>query len=225
MSKGIFEEADGGTVYFDEIGNMPLEIQAKLLRVLQEKEILRMGSSRPIPLNFRVICAHEPRPEEMAKLGRFKGDLLQRLSVVPIHIPPLRERQEDIPLLLNHFSEIHETSGRRLSLSSDALAALVQYPWPGNVRELNNLVALLSVMADSEEISIHDLPAKVSNHGLHTEDSESFYKRLGRLERDLLHSEYTRYGKVISKMASGLQMDRSHLYSKLKEHGLYTVRE
>jgi DNA-binding NtrC family response regulator len=129
-NKGVFEEANGGIVYFDELGNMPLEIQSKLLRVLQEKEVTRLGSSKTLQLDFRVVCATNRDLEQMVKQGLFKDDLLQRLNVLPISIPALRERKEDLPLLINYF--LKQDLG--FEITDDAIELLKQYNWPGNIR-------------------------------------------------------------------------------------------
>lgn len=230
-TKGIFEEANGGIVYFDEIANMPLDIQSKLLRVIQEKEIVRLGSSRPISSDFRVICATNRKLDEMVKLGQFKEDLYQRLEVLPIHIPPLRERAEDIPLLVEHF--IKKQPRVNLHFTQDALSFLQSYPWPGNIRELGNLIAYVATMAETDEVDIADLPPKMrdfqrtagnSGSKLTGGDRASFYERVGAYEKEILDAEYTECAGNISKMALQLGMDRSHLYTKLKEFNIHTSK-
>ncbi|MBL7714735.1 MAG: sigma-54-dependent Fis family transcriptional regulator [Bdellovibrionales bacterium] len=227
-TKGIFEEASGGIVYFDEVANMPLSIQSKLLRVLQEKEVTRLGSNKPIPLDFRVVCATNRNLEEMVSKGEFKDDLLQRISVIPISIEPLRKRQEDIPELLAHFSKKH---GRPdLKWSDDAIQCVRTYTWPGNVRELGNLVAFVITMAESNEIEISDLPPKFREglrgspaveNGTH---GKSLYEQVADFEKQVLGRELESSQGNISRMALKLGMDRSHLYTKLKEHGLQSSR-
>jgi DNA-binding NtrC family response regulator len=161
-AKGLFEEADGGVIYFDEIGNMPLDIQSKLLRVIQEKEVLRVGSRKPIQLDFRVIAATNRNLEDMCKKGEFKYDLYQRLNVIPISLDPLKSRTEDIDLLIDHFLKIHSVSNNRQSLSADAMNAMRAYDWPGNVRELSNTIAFLCTMnAEQSVIEVEDLPNKI----------------------------------------------------------------
>lgn len=230
LKKGVFEEADGGTVYFDEIANMPLEIQAKLLRVIQEKEITRLGSAKVIPLNFRVIAATNVSLEELAKKGLFKADLIQRLAVLPVFVPPLRERRADISELIEHFKQ-KDPQARRLRFSPGAAQVLSTYDWPGNVRELSNLVAYLGVMTEGDEVLAEHLPQKVlkqvSEKTLSSElqlsppiDSGSFYEKMGQIERDLLEIELKRSEGNVSKMAARLGIDRSHLYTKLRAHKL-----
>ncbi|MDR3605745.1 MAG: sigma-54 dependent transcriptional regulator [Oligoflexia bacterium] len=225
--KGVFEEADGGIVYFDEIANMPLDIQAKLLRVLQEKEFTRLGSTRLIQSSFRVVCASNKDLEEMSKKGLFKDDLLQRLNVLPLSIPPLRERAEDIPLLVEHFKR------SEFVFAQSALDALKAYPWPGNVRELINVIAYVTTMAEENEIEEADLPPKIRDSAEKrtaagaqaepdtespTSHEESFYEQVARFERKILTQAYAQNAGNVSRMALRLGMDRSHLYTKLREH-------
>jgi DNA-binding NtrC family response regulator len=220
-TRGIFEEADGGIVYFDEIANMSLDIQAKLLRVIQEKEFVRLGSSRTVQSDFRVICATNRNLEELCAKGLFKDDLWQRLNVLPVELPPLRERSEDIPLLADHFLK---KQARPLRFSQQALEVMKSYAWPGNVRELANLVAYVAAMSDDEEIGAQILPAKFRATPK-SADEATFYDKVAVFERELLAAEYLRSEKNISKMAQRLGMDRSHLYSKLKDHGIHPVRK
>lgn len=228
--KGIFEEANGGIVYFDEIANMPLDIQAKLLRVIQEKEITRLGSARSIPLDFRIVCATNRKLEELIKLGLFKDDLYQRLNVIPLVLPPLRERREDIPDLLHHFSHRHTCEGRFLQFTEEAIQLLQTYDWPGNIRELGNLVAYLYAVTDQEIVDIADLPPKfrdvlnsTSRVVSISESTGNFYERVAKFESDILKQEYENFGGNISRLALKLGMDRSHLYTKLKLYGLHTT--
>jgi DNA-binding NtrC family response regulator len=227
-NKGLFEEANHGIIYFDEIGNMPREIQLKLLRVLQEKEVVRLGSSKPLQLEFRVISATNKNLDALAKSGDFAPDLLQRLNVLPLHIPPLRERKEDIAPLLQHYLAA-QRSGANKNFSEDALAYLEKYTWPGNVRELINIVAYVSTMADSEIIDITDLPPQVRDVAEKStrsegETSESFYKRVSAFERALLVEAYSQAQGNITQLALKLGMDRSHLYTKLREHGVHGTK-
>jgi two-component system nitrogen regulation response regulator NtrX len=224
QAKGIFEEADGGIVYFDEIANMPLDIQAKLLRVIQEKEFSRLGSSRLIESSFRVVCATNKDLEEMARNGLFKDDLLQRLNVLPITIPPLRERTEDITLLVEHFKR------DGLSFAESATRALEAYSWPGNIRELANVIAFVTAMAEGNEIEESDLPPKIRDAAgkraaaSANAASGSFYERIAQFEKTLLTQAYAQCDGNISKLAISLGMDRSHLYTKLREHAIHPAK-
>lgn len=235
-TKGIFEEANGGTVYFDEIANMPLEIQAKLLRVIQEKEVIRLGSSKVLKLEFRVICATNKDLEQMVSAGQFKDDLLQRLNVLPLFIPPLRERREEIELLVRHFAEKHAGQQAPLGFTPEAIEVLKQYSWPGNIRELSNLVAYLVAMTDETEVDVADLPPRIRDaaqsaaktqgpapraSGTTASRDTSFYERVSAFEENILSQEYQAHAGNVSRMALSLGMDRSHLYTKLREHGIH----
>lgn len=162
--KGLFETANGGTIFLDEIGSIPMNMQMKLLRVLQEKEIRRVGSTESVSVDVRVIAATNENLEEKIKLGQFREDLYYRLSVIPIHLPPLREREGDIPLLTSHFLSIFEEENKRgVNISETAVEIFEGYTWPGNVRELENLVYRLATLCDNNRIEVEDLPHNVRN--------------------------------------------------------------
>jgi len=161
--QGKFEQANGGTLFLDEIGELPTELQPKLLRVLQEKEVTPVGG-KTRPIDLRVVAATNRNLEQEVQAGSFREDLYYRLAVLPLTLPPLREREEDIPLLAQHFLD-RFGRGRSLSLSPDALNALQRYPWPGNVRELVNLMERLAVLAKGEVIQRDELPLKVLTCG------------------------------------------------------------
>jgi DNA-binding NtrC family response regulator len=226
---GIFEEANGGIVYFDEIVNMPLDIQAKLLRVLQEKEVTRLGSSRTLQLEFRVVCATNQDLDEMARNGKFKADLLQRLNVIPIQLPPLKARKSDIPLLLAHYADRNRAGGKRVSFTPEALELLQSYPWPGNIRELSNLVSYLTVMTDGTELDVADLPPKIRDQAVaagaggatYSVAGGTFYEKVSEFEKQVLKQAYQDSQGNVSRLALTMGMDRSHLYSKLKQYGIH----
>ena len=230
-TRGLFEEANGGCIYFDELGNMPLDLQNKLLRVIQEKEVLRVGSSRPIRLDFRVICATNRDLETMTTAGSFKDDLYQRLNVLQIVIPPLRERPEDIPLLLQHFIELHSNGLERIKFLPETIEQIKNHPFPGNVRELSNLVLHLYSMCDEPLIAPIDLPpkfqvAQVTNRQSPPKDAEidlsvGFYGAVEGFEKAFLSKAYSVMEGNISKMAQDLGMDRSYLHRKLKVFGIH----
>jgi two-component system response regulator PilR (NtrC family) len=161
--EGLFEAAKGGTILLDEIGSMPLSIQAKLLRVLQEKEVRRVGSNNNVPVDARVLAAANVRLETLMEKGSFREDLFYRLSVIPVTVKPLRERTEDILPLAYHFLR-QETKGRKStpSLDGDVSRALESYPWPGNVRELENAIKHALAFAQGDRIVLSDLPAKIA---------------------------------------------------------------
>jgi len=160
---GRFELADGGTVFLDEIGEMEQGLQVKILRVLQEKEIERVGGSGPRKVDVRIVAATNRNLEDEVNAGRFREDLYYRLNVIPLHLPPLRERGEDILLLVDHFlTKFCERKNRsRLNLSPEVKAVFLAYSWPGNVRELENLMERLSILADGNEVKVFDLPHKL----------------------------------------------------------------
>lgn len=246
QQKGLFEEANGGTIYFDEIANMPLEIQAKLLRVIQEKEVTRLGSTKTIPLNFRVICATNKDFDQLIAEGKFKDDLFQRLNVIQLRIPALRERKDDIGVLVEYFLRMHRCEGSPECISDEAMKVLSNYTWPGNVRELSNLMAnLCTMVTDHETIELDDLPAKMRSEGflkslptapmpstgleqfvanaeaLIGEAGMDFYKYMHALEGQVLSELYKKYQGNISQMSKKLIMSRSHLYSKLYAHQIH----
>jgi DNA-binding NtrC family response regulator len=227
-NKGVFEEAHGGIVYFDELANMPLEIQAKLLRVLQEKEVTRLGSSKSLQLSFRVVCATNKDLDQLVKQGLFKGDLLQRLNVLPITIPPLKQRRSDIPALIDHFLRKEEMNHGKLSMADEAIALLQKYDWPGNVRELANVVAFTATMVDGNVIDISDLPPKLRDAARTNVDGNaggsSFYDQVSEFEKKILISSYESSEGNLSKLALQLGMDRSHLYTKLREYGIHSAK-
>lgn len=173
--KGRFELADGGTLFLDEIGDISLSTQVKLLRVLQERKFERIGGTRTISSDVRIIAATNRDLEEAIAQGKFREDLYYRLNVVPIFLPPLRERKEDIPLLLEHFlAQYNAENGTSYRLSPEALARLVQYDWPGNVRELENTVERMAVMAKGETLQVEDVPLPLSLAGARTPQRSVF---------------------------------------------------
>ena len=159
---GLFEEADGGTIFLDEIGSIPLRMQVKLLRVLQEKEIRRVGSNKDRKIDVRVVAATNENLLKKIEQNEFREDLYFRLSVIPLQVPPLRERREDIPLLVRYFLKIfEEENGRRVNIADDAMRALVDHEWPGNIRQLENLIRRVAILSENNQISSGDLPQEV----------------------------------------------------------------
>jgi two-component system nitrogen regulation response regulator NtrX len=190
-----------------------------------------------IQSDFRVICATNRNLEEMVKKGEFKEDLLQRLNVLPVELCPLRERTEDIPLLVEHFLSRQNGFRPGLRFTDEALDVLRGYPWPGNIRELSNMIAYVATMAENNEVEIADLPPKFRNHPRGTPNSAlsegtesgssatSFYDRIAKVEKEILSAEYARHDGNISRLAMALGMDRSHLYTKLKEHKIHITKK
>ena len=163
--KGLFEEADGGTIFLDEIGTMPPTLQSRLLRVLQEKEVRRVGDNAPVQVNVRVLAATNEELEERIKQGEFREDLYYRLNVIPIHLPPLRERRDDIPLLVAHFlkDKIHPRTGKLFQVSKVCMEAMSLHAWPGNVRELQNVVERACALSESHVIRRLDMPSVIAD--------------------------------------------------------------
>lgn len=162
MKHGLFELADNGTLFLDEISELEINLQAKLLRVLQERQFRRLGGEEPLRVDMRVIAAMNLRPARAVAQGRMRKDLFYRLSIIPIHLPPLRRRSEDVPILAEHFLEkaVKKNSLPVKTLTAEAHTLLQRYPWPGNVRQLQNVIERLAVLSQSEVISVEDLPAK-----------------------------------------------------------------
>jgi DNA-binding NtrC family response regulator len=227
---GRFEAAEGGTIFLDEIGDMPLETQAKVLRVLQERSFERVGGTRPIEVDVRVVAATHRDLEKEVREGRFREDLYYRLRVVVIEIPPLRERPEDLPLLVARFLEqVAKRLGReRKPIGPAALARLARHPWPGNVRELRNVVEQAAVLASGPEISEEDLrldgAALPPGKSLPPEHAATFAdaKRLAveQFEREYLLRALRQCGGNISRAAESIGMVRQSLQQKIRELGL-----
>jgi len=165
---GLLKAADKGTVFLDEIGDMPLALQVKLLRVLQEREVYPLGSNDPVSFDVRVVCATNKDLEAEVKAGRFREELLYRINVITIKLPPLRERKDDIPLLASHFLKKFERSLSRggMRFSKGAMKLLLSYAWPGNVRELENTIERAAILAETDVIHSHDMPDKLRSNAL-----------------------------------------------------------
>ena len=220
---GLFESADGGTIFLDEIGEMPLALQPKLLRVLQEGTVRRVGQDREREINLRVIAATNRDLEKEVNEGRFREDLYWRLNVIHLHIPPLRERPFDIPLLVEHFlNKITDKSGRPpLNVTPETLAILTAYKWPGNARELENAIERAVALAESGNLIPEDLPDRVRNQaGATTLIARARERRLtlDELEREYIVEILRMSGKNKSRAAEILGVDRRTLHRKLDEY-------
>lgn len=222
---GKFELADGGTIFLDEVGDMSLAMQAKVLRVLQEREFERVGGLNPVKVDVRVIAATNRDLEQMIKDGKFRLDLFYRLNVICLTIPPLRERPEDIPVLLEHYLDSFavEHHQRRRTFSPAAMAVLVRYQWPGNVRELRNLVERLIHLVDGPEITPDDLPSHINRamnrtHRLPT--SGTLPEVLAQTEKALIQEALERVKGNRLRAAELLGITRSTLYEKMAKHRL-----
>lgn len=220
IHRGKFEVAHRGTLFLDEVGDMSLKLQAKVLRAIQELSIQRLGGTDTIPVDIRVIASTNKNLEEEIEAGRFREDLYFRLNVIPLRVPPLRERKEDIPLLIAHFLDYFSKKyGRRPPrLSSEAMALMVQYLWPGNVREMRNTVERLVIMVPKEEIEPYDLPRPIFTDEEHT--PSTLREAREAFERDYILQHLEQFGWNISRTAEFLGIERSHLYKKLKAYGI-----
>jgi len=220
--KGRFELADTGTLFLDEIGDLPLHLQAKLLRVLQEREFERVGSSQPIKVNVRILSATHRDLESLLRAGQFREDLYYRLNVVTILVPPLRERRQDLPALMDHFLKIFAAkNGKTLrGFSREARDALLRYDYPGNVRELENLVERAVVLSRGDLIGRGDLPLTVEAPEASGEPPAQLTAAVEGLERRMIKNALARAGGVQTRAADLLGITERALRYKLKKYGL-----
>ncbi len=232
MKRGKFDLANGGTLFLDEIGDMALKTQAKILRILQEQKFERVGGSKTISVDVRIIAATNKDLEEEIKKGNFREDLYFRLNVIPIEIPPLRERKEDIPLLVDEF--LKEFSNGRVKIEEDALNALCDYDWPGNIRELKNLIERLVILSKEDTIRIDDLPKNLisskKKQGLKEDmlrdidvscfTCPDFKTAKSIFEREYIKKKLNEFGGNIKKTAESIGIERRHLYRKIKSLGI-----
>ena len=232
---GKFEAANHGTIFLDEIGTMPLHLQTKLLRVLQEQEVERVGSNKSIKLDVRVLSATNTDLEQQVRRGQFRDDLYYRLNVIPLHLPPLRERKQDIMALAAVFLEkCYRLMGRSpMTISRRALEALEQYVWPGNVRELENLVERLVALTEGDVIHIEDLPAEMCGQGIVsgdiclelTEQGLDMVTAIAGIERKLISQSLVLAGGVKARAAALLGVNRTTLVEKMKRMGMLAAPE
>ncbi|MDC0206970.1 sigma-54 dependent transcriptional regulator [Nitrospinae bacterium] len=244
---GRLELANQGTIFLDEIGDMPTSLQVKLLRVLAEREIDRLGSTKPTPIDIRVITATHRNLEESMRAGKFREDLFYRLNIIPINLPPLRERKADIPLLVNHFLKQLNGTAESKTISEEAMHFLVNYSWPGNIRELANFIERMLVLSIGSTITPRDLPEKIlgdtpkerwqplnkeeegnpaqmlqqslkqSFHVGIPEDGINLKKTVEEFEKELLLEALEKTGWVKNKAANLLGLNRTTLVEKLKK--------
>jgi two-component system response regulator AtoC len=220
---GKFEMADGGTILLDEIGELPLSLQAKLLRVLQESMYERVGGTATINIDVRILCATSKDLEQAVENGSFRQDLFYRLNVIPIHLPPLRDRKEDIPVLTNHF--LHEFSIRRgvaMEISPEAMQCLIDYSYPGNVRELKNIIERVSVLAPEQVIKADDLPADLLEANGYKDAGESFLMSdaVAKTEKQVLLKALAHTEGKKGEAAELLGISRKNLWEKMKLYGI-----
>jgi len=224
--KGKFELGDGGTLFLDEVGDMSLKTQAKVLRVLEEQAFERVGGKETLKVDVRVIAASNQNLHELISQGRFRDDLFYRLNVIPIEAPPLRERKEDIPLLVQHFIAVFsaENGKRPKAVSVEALAYFIAYDWPGNVRELRNMVERLVIMTPRDAIGQEDLPPPLRPKEVAPPEDTVKEKTLKEareaFERAYILAELRATDWHMTRTAERLGIERSHLYRKLKAYGI-----
>lgn len=219
---GKFIEARGGTLFLDEIGELPLNMQAKLLRFIQERYVERVGGNEKIPIDVRIIAATNQNLELMAQQGDFRPDLYYRLQVVPLFIPSLRERQEDIPLLVTHFLD-HYTKkyDKKLNISAETMEFLQQYRWPGNIRELSNVIEHMVVMCQRPTISLDYIPIQLKGEIKKAEfDCLNLNYVTESLEKEIIKKALQRVNDNKSKAIELLGISRSAFYAKLEKYGL-----
>jgi len=226
---GKFEQAHRGTLFLDEIGDMPLAMQAKLLRVLEEGEVERIGADKPTKVDVRVVVATHRNLEELVEGGGFRRDLYHRVVVFPLTLPPLRERSEDLPALVDHFARLvsAQNGWKPVPFSTAAIDALKEYSWPGNIRELRNVVERLLLLAgaqvEAEDVRVA-LPAGKATEptriGLGGEATGPLAQRVLAFERDVVLAELERHGRHVTQTAKALGLERSHLYKKCQQLGI-----
>jgi two-component system NtrC family response regulator len=222
--RGKFEAADGGTLLLDEVGEIPLNLQPKILRVLQSGEVDRVGAERPVLVDVRIVAATNRDLEQLVERGEFRRDLYYRLAVVPLHVPPLRNRREDIPLLAEHFlnNMIERTGRKRLRLVPEVFAVFDRYPWPGNVRELENTIERMTVLSRDDQLGVECLPQRVRE----PERAPSPFAlppqgiSLEELEKDLIGQALTRNQGNRTRAAKDLGLTRNTLLYRMQKHGL-----
>jgi two-component system, NtrC family, nitrogen regulation response regulator NtrX len=223
---GKFEQADQGTIFLDEIGDMPMNMQAKLLRVLEEDEIERIGSEKPVPVNVRVVVATHRDLQARVREEKFRQDLFHRIYVFPLALPPLRERREDISALVEHFAEqvCAQNGWKPLPFSADAMQALQLYSWPGNVRELRNILERLMLLATDGQVDLNTvqmaLPGDASDRSAGSTGSGPLADRVQYFEREVILAELKRSQNNMSLAAKTLGLERSHLYKKAEQVGI-----
>jgi two-component system nitrogen regulation response regulator NtrX len=224
--EGKFAQADGGTLFLDEVGDMSPKTQAKVLRVLEEQRFTAVGGKTSLQVDVRVIASTNKNLEREIELGSFREDLYYRLNVIPFQLPPLRERKEDIPLLARYFLEDYASRYARKvpALTRKATEVLEIYPWPGNVRELRNVMERFIIMNPQQKIDVLDLPETILRRCVlmpaETEQPASLQKARERFERDYIMRKLVEHRGNVARAAHALQIERSHLYRKIRQLGI-----
>ncbi len=224
---GKFEQAERGTIFLDEIGDMPLPMQAKLLRVLEEGEVERIGGDKPVRVDVRVLVATHRNLETLVNEGRFRRDLYHRIYVFPLLLPALRERCEDIPVLIEHFAKQvgRQNNWKAIAFSADAIRLLTEHSWPGNVRELRNVVERLMLLATEEGVTAETVRSALpTSNGQPAQTGFSvtgpLAERVQSFERENILAELKRHNYHITNTAKALGLERSHLYKKAEQLGI-----
>ncbi len=227
---GRFELANGGTIFLDEVAEMSPHLQVKLLRVLQEHEFERLGGARTIKCDVRILAATNKNLEEAVEKGKFREDLYYRLKVIPISLPPLRERRVDIPLLVHHFLNGMTNVKKKTitGISKGAIRALELYDWPGNVRELENIIERMVILAEGDYIDVEDLPEKIASQSGNSQMIQTFVPEEGfslsnavnEFERQLIINALEKTGWIKNRAAKLLNMNRTTLVEKIKKQGI-----
>ena len=223
-SAGLIRLANGGTLFLDEVGEMPLNVQTKLLQVIQEKTVRSVGSLTETPINVKIISATNRNLETLVKRGEFRLDLYYRLNVAELHIPPLRERKDDIPLLIQSFlSQYNKRYGSKKVLTQEALSLLLQYDWPGNVRELRHTIESIVVISPGSTIEPQSLPPEIRHQGYSGKTAvlrhNSLKDTLDNLERQLIQAAIDE-SPTLAAAAASLSIDASTLAKKRKKYGI-----
>jgi two-component system nitrogen regulation response regulator NtrX len=231
--RGKFDQAHEGTLFLDEIADMSLKTQAKVLRILQEQRFERVGGGRPIQVDVRVVAATNKNLEELISRGQFREDLYYRINVIPIAVPALKERTEDIPLLIEYFLKefARENNGQPKIMTPEVVAVLRQQNWPGNIRELKNFIHRLAILTPGRVIDLADLPANLQPEGPGSELDQSmlqlssFKEARNLFEKEFIRRKLAEYHGNVSLTAESIGLERSHLYKKMRSHGLESGRE
>jgi len=220
VRKGLLEEAHGGTFFLDEIGDAPPTTQIKLLRVLEERVIRRLGDNRSIDVDVRIVTATNRDLEQAVQARAFREDLFYRLNVIRVHLPPLRERSDDIPILARHFLTLHRSRGIRAieGFTPEAMACLHDYPFPGNVRELSNIIEQAVALTAERLIDVDDLPERVQRGAPDLADEAAGFKSLGARERELIIERIAARSGNLRLVAEDLEMSRTTLWRRMKVH-------
>ena len=217
---GRFEVANGGTLFLDEIGNLSLPLQSKLLTVLQRREVMRVGANKPTPIDIRLVCATNLPIHEMVSENTFRQDLLYRINTVEINLPPLRDRQEDVPVLADHFIKMYCKKYRKpmKTLAANTIKRLQKYRWPGNIRELQHAIERSVIMSDGNQLTPDDF--FFLNQAAENQESLTDHFNLDEVEKMVIQKAIGKHSGNISKAAKELGLTRASLYRRLEKHGL-----